>query len=184
MIELLNENSDIIIDKYLKEGIKFDCIITDPVYDQQPDIDRLLSVCKGNVLVFCAPEKRPSKQPDEVLFWVKPQSTKNTVKNCSRFVEEIMVYRQGNIFNPQYWSIMTGVFTDTIMSKSFHQWQKPISLIEKLVLIYSNVNDIVFDPYAGSGTTGIACKRHKRNFLGCEMDKEVFNKAIEWMNDQ
>lgn len=170
-------NSLEVIKEAQSKGKKWDCIITDPVYEDQPDMDMLLSVCKGNLLIFCAPEKRPAKSPDEVLFWVKPASTKNTIKSCSRFVEEILVYRQGNTFNSRHWSVMTGIFRDTLIDKPIHPWEKPISLIEKLVSIYSNPGDLVLDPFSGSGTTAMACRRQDRRFEGYELNPEYVKVA-------
>ena len=58
-----------------------------------------------------------------------------------------------------------------------HPTQKPLELIEKLVLASSTEGDTILDPCMGSGTTGIACKRLGRNFLGIELDKEFFDIA-------
>ncbi len=170
--QIKQANSLDLLKKAAAKGKTWDCIITDPVYEDQPDMDLLLSVCKGHLVVFCAPEKRPSKTPDEVLFWVKPISTKNTTKSCSRFVEEILVYRQGKTFNPGHWSTMTGIFNDTLIGKPIHPWEKPISMIEKLVSIYSNPGDLVLDPFSGSGTTAVACRRQGRKFEGYEINPE------------
>ena len=58
-----------------------------------------------------------------------------------------------------------------------HPTAKPIKACEWLVSTYSNENDIVFDPFMGSGTTGIACMNLKRNFIGTELDSEYFKIA-------
>lgn len=58
-----------------------------------------------------------------------------------------------------------------------HPTQKPLELIEKLVLASSNEGDTVLDPCMGSGTTGVACKKNNRNFIGIEMDGEFYNIA-------
>lgn len=55
-----------------------------------------------------------------------------------------------------------------------HPTQKPLQLIERLVLASSNENDVVFDPFMGSGTTGIACIRNNRCFIGVEKDENYF----------
>ena len=152
-----------------------DCIITDPVYDDMENLNvkELHRICRGNILIFCDPMNRPIMEPDEILFWIKTPSTKNTTKNCSRFVEEIMVYRCDHTFNRLHWSCMTGVFNDCIVDNpTHHPWQKPTSLIEKLVRIYSNPNDLVFDPFCGSGTTGVAAKNTGRRFIGVELDPQ------------
>jgi DNA modification methylase len=160
-----------IVPKLIADGYLFDHIITDPVYDNQPPISLLRSWCPtGNILVFCSPLQRPDTPPDEILFWIKTPSTKNTVKRCSCFVEEICVYRGKNAaFNHLHWSVMTGVFTDTIIVKNSHPWQKPTSLMEKLVMIYSNPGRTILDPYAGSGTTITAADRCGRVGIGIEI---------------
>jgi site-specific DNA-methyltransferase (adenine-specific) len=56
-----------------------------------------------------------------------------------------------------------------------HPTVKSIELTEYLVQLISQPNQIVFDPFMGSGTTGIACKRTDRDFIGCELDKEYFD---------
>ena len=48
--------------------------------------------------------------------------------------------------------------------------QKPIKLIERLVKASSNPEDLVLDPFAGTGTTYVVCKNLGRNFIGFEMD--------------
>lgn len=53
-----------------------------------------------------------------------------------------------------------------------HPTQKPLKLIEKLLQTHSNENDLVFDPFIGSGTTGVACQLLKRNYIGCEISPE------------
>ncbi|WP_412021368.1 DNA methyltransferase [Helicobacter pylori] len=49
--------------------------------------------------------------------------------------------------------------------------------MEKIISIHTNPNDIVLDPFMGSGTTGLACKRLERNFIGIESEKEYFQIA-------
>jgi site-specific DNA-methyltransferase (adenine-specific) len=51
-----------------------------------------------------------------------------------------------------------------------HPTQKPLWLMEALVRDFTDAGDLVIDPFAGSGTTGVACRRLGRRFLGWEMD--------------
>jgi site-specific DNA-methyltransferase (adenine-specific) len=53
-----------------------------------------------------------------------------------------------------------------------HPTQKPEKLIAKLILASSDENDLVFDPFLGSGTTAVVAKKLKRHFLGIEKEKE------------
>lgn len=53
-----------------------------------------------------------------------------------------------------------------------HPTQKPEKLIAKLILASSNPGDMVFDPFAGSGTTAVTAKKLGRHFIGIEQEKE------------
>ncbi|RYF30177.1 MAG: site-specific DNA-methyltransferase [Cytophagaceae bacterium] len=60
-----------------------------------------------------------------------------------------------------------------------HPTQKPIELIEWLILTYTNPGGLVLDPMFGSGTTPHACARTKRRFVGCEMHRPYFDNAVD-----
>lgn len=55
-----------------------------------------------------------------------------------------------------------------------HPTQKPLQLMERCVNIWTNPNDLVIDPFMGSGTTGVACKRLNRDFIGVELRKDYY----------
>jgi len=59
-----------------------------------------------------------------------------------------------------------------------HPTQKPISLCEYLIRTYTNEGDTVLDNCMGSGTTGVACKKTGRNFIGIEKDPKYFEIAV------
>jgi site-specific DNA-methyltransferase (adenine-specific) len=61
--------------------------------------------------------------------------------------------------------------------KGKHPTQKPVALMEYLIKTYTNENETVLDFTMGSGTTGVACKRLNRNFIGIEQDYEYFEIA-------
>ncbi len=58
--------------------------------------------------------------------------------------------------------------------KTKHPTEKPESLLERIILIGSKENEIVLDPFMGSGTTGVVAKKFNRNFVGYEIDEEYF----------
>lgn len=60
-----------------------------------------------------------------------------------------------------------------------HGTMKPVNLIENFIRVASDENDVVLDPFMGSGTTGVACKNLGRSFIGMELDEEYFNVAKE-----
>lgn len=83
-----------------------------------------------------------------------------------------------HIFNSEY---DYGIYRFPINHEKdrFHTTQKPLKLIEELILKHSNENDIVLDCFSGSGTTMIACKNLNRNFIGCELNKEFYEKSLQ-----
>jgi len=58
-----------------------------------------------------------------------------------------------------------------------HPSEKPIKMIEQLILNSSNENDVILDPFMGSNSTGMACKNTNRKFIGIELDKSYFSIA-------
>lgn len=60
-----------------------------------------------------------------------------------------------------------------------HKNQKSLPLFEELIRKHSNEGDLVLDCFAGSATTAIACINTDRNFTGCELNKEYYEKASE-----
>ena len=62
--------------------------------------------------------------------------------------------------------------------EALHPTQKPVALIRRLVLTYTNEGDTVLDNCMGSGTTAIACIKERRHFIGFELSKEYFDKAV------
>jgi site-specific DNA-methyltransferase (adenine-specific)/modification methylase len=61
----------------------------------------------------------------------------------------------------------------------FHPTQKPVDLLRYLVLTYTNEGDTVLDNCMGSGTTAIACIKEKRHFIGFELNKEYYDRAMK-----
>jgi site-specific DNA-methyltransferase (adenine-specific) len=62
--------------------------------------------------------------------------------------------------------------------KFTHPTQKPVRLLERLLLITTNKDDMVVDTFAGSGSTMLACNNLNRQFLGFEINKEFYEQAM------
>lgn len=69
------------------------------------------------------------------------------------------------------------VFASDTQKLKLHPVQKPLALMEYLVRTYSNPGDTVLDFCMGSGTTGVAAKKTRRNFIGIELNQEYFDVA-------
>jgi DNA modification methylase len=61
--------------------------------------------------------------------------------------------------------------------KNYHINRKPVDLISLFIEASSEKNDIILDPFMGSGTTGVACINTSRNYIGYELDPDYFKIA-------
>lgn len=112
-----------------------------------------------------------------ILIWEKGNATPCNwyMKNC----EFILFFRKGKakpINNP---STKQLIKINNLIGNKLHPTQKPIELMELLINNSTNEGDLVLDPFMGSGTTGVACKRTNRKFYGIEIDKKYYNIAKE-----
>lgn len=68
------------------------------------------------------------------------------------------------------------------MSKDFVNWHpttKNVTILERLILAYTNPGDTVLDIFMGSGSTAVACENTGRNSVGCEKNEEYFEKLTD-----
>lgn len=70
----------------------------------------------------------------------------------------------------EIWKISTTSKTEKRCGS--HPTQKPLKLLERIILASTNENDLILDPFCGSGTTGISAIRMKRNFIGIDNEEE------------
>ncbi len=68
----------------------------------------------------------------------------------------------------------TNVVTNKRQATELHPTQKPVDLMEFFIEKSSNEGETVLDPFAGSGTTGVACKNLKRNFILIEKEPKYY----------
>lgn len=81
-------------------------------------------------------------------------------------------------YNPQMG--LTDVWDDIDFyeEKRVHSTQKPLKLIKRLILASSNENDLVLDPFGGSGSTAISALQLNRNFITIEVDETYYNEIV------
>jgi len=116
------------------------------------------------------------------IEWIKtnPQplnSSTNYLTNC-REVALVAIKGSKPTFNSKY---DNGIYMYPLQGgkNRFHPTQKNINLFEELIKKHSNENDTILDSFLGGGTTLFACKNTKRNFKGCELNKEYYDKIIK-----
>ena len=64
-------------------------------------------------------------------------------------------------------------------SKKLRPTQKPVALLEYLIKTYTSKDALILDNCMGSGSTGVACKRLGRDFIGMELNEDYFKLAKE-----
>lgn len=77
----------------------------------------------------------------------------------------------------EYENYPTSVLKINSEGNTVHPTQKPVELMEYLIKTYSNERDTVLDNTMGSGTTGVACRKTNRKFIGIEMDPGYYGVA-------
>lgn len=115
-----------------------------------------------------------------VLVWEKNNCTPSQyyMKNC----EYVLFLRKGKAkwIKDIGGSKTVHQFNNIIGNKS-HPTEKPVDLLSFYIQNSSEVGNIVFDPFAGSGSTCIAAKNLGRKYVGVELDRNYFDVAVKRM---
>ena len=113
------------------------------------------------------------------IEWIKtnPQPLNSNTNYLTNSREIALVAIKGSkpTFNSKY---DNGIYMYPIQGgkNRFHPTQKSLPLFEDLIKKHSNEDDIVMDTFLGAGTTAIACKNTNRQFKGCELSTEYYDK--------
>lgn len=170
---------------------ELDLIPIDP-FDLLPDFKRIIKP-DGNIFVFTSynligkwHEAFDSEfDTFQFFIWHKtnpaPKIFKNGFLNSCEMIA--CMWNKGHKWNFSDQRNMHNFFESPIcmkperLSEPKHPSQKPVRLLEHIVSIASNENDVVFDPFMGVGSTGVAALRNKRRFIGIEIEKSYFDAA-------
>ena len=117
-----------------------------------------------------------------MIEWIKtnpvPINSKINYLTNSREIALLGVKKSKPTFHSSY---DKGIYEYSICRDKgrFHPTQKPLEFMKTLIEKHSNPNDVVLDCFAGSGTTGVAALLTERNFKGCEISPEYYQKSLE-----
>lgn len=162
-----------------------------PLKDVRPAAEQIARVTKRWSLIFCAVRQIEAWasameslgwRVPRVMVWVKPDAS-----------PQFSGDRPGHGFEPVVlahpvgrtrWNAggMKGVYECLRMDREsgwHHPTQKPLDLMESLVRDFTDPGETILDPFAGSGTTGVACKRLGRRFIGWERDPKYHAIAVK-----
>lgn len=115
-------------------------------------------------------------QLHNLLVWKKNNATPNRwyMKNC----EFTLFLRKGSAKTiNNVGSKMVHEFNNIIGNKT-HPTEKPVDLMKFYIGNSSNIGDVVFDPFCGTGASMVAAKELERQYIGCEIDKDYHSIAI------
>lgn len=162
-----------------------------PLEDVGPVAREIARLTKRWALVFCAVRQieqwavafeGEGWRVPRVMVWVKPDAS-----------PQFSGDRPGHGFEPivlahpvgrTRWNAggMKGVYECLRIDRDsgwHHPTQKPRDLLDALVRDFTDAGETVLDPFAGSGTTGVACKRLGRSFIGWERDEKYHRIATK-----
>ena len=108
----------------------------------------------------------------ETILWAK----KDIKKAKHKFNYDLMKELNGGKQMKDVWE--TSLTKPSEKKCGKHPTQKPIALLEKIILSSTDENDLILDPFNGSGTTGIVANRLKRKYIGIDKEKEYLDLTI------
>jgi DNA modification methylase len=155
-------------------------------FDLDAFVTECVRVCKGSIYIFCGIGQVSTiraklvqlKLSTRLCIWEKTNPSPMNGDKLWLSGIECCVYGKfpKATFNQH---CKNSVFRFPCGRNKIHPTQKPLPLISYLIESSSNEGDTVFDPCMGSGTTGEACLKLNRKFIGCELNTTYYLAAKE-----
>jgi len=122
-----------------------------------------------NILVFC--KTTPKYIPQMIR---RPKAIESKLYGNGSDVCPIGAVKYRNLRYTHWYPKSIIIKSGADHSNILHPTQKPVALMEYLIRTYTNEGDYVLDSCMGSGTTGVACVKLRRNFIGIELNPDYF----------
>jgi len=188
--------------EYIKDIDACDLLITDPPYFTDGDFTSEVVQCiktlkpTGQAYVFCSADPKEVQaylgkdygefHIEQILVWNYNNSGQRQPNERYTSNHQLCLYFRSKQSKPlnkpadgtHQYACQTINAPDGRLGDRFHSWQKPMELIERLIKNSSDEGDLVFDPFAGSGTTLLAASKLGRIAYGCDVDSEAVNLCI------
>jgi site-specific DNA-methyltransferase (adenine-specific) len=159
-------------------------------FDLQTFIDETVRITSGSIYVFCSTEQVSQLRGEyakaglstRLCIWEKTNpSPVHGDKFWLSSIECCVFARKSKATFNEHCS--SAVWRASIEKKvKHHPTPKPIKLLSRIIKASTQPGDIVFDPCSGSGSTAMACKGTRRNFIGCELDVTFYDNAVKWVD--
>lgn len=118
--------------------------------------------------------------------WANCHWTSNSLKSVDEYEDLYVFWKPGQQIidrtklEPQEWKDWGSRavwYVNSVRANDDHEAKFPLELASRVVRLYTDKGDVVLDPFMGSGTTGIACVRHGRKFIGIEKEAKYVELA-------
>ncbi|WP_024789848.1 site-specific DNA-methyltransferase [Lebetimonas sp. JH292] len=154
----------------LKEnGFKINNIITWQKTNAMPNLTRRVLTHSTEFIIWAVKGKNWIFNY-EILKELNPERTKDGRKKQLRDVWQIPLCQGKERLKDEN-------------GKALHPTQKPEELLKRIILGFSNEGDIVFDPFAGSGTTPYVAKKYNRKFIAIEKEKKYYKAILKRLGE-
>lgn len=174
------------MEELLSSGTKPDCIITDPPYEKEyvPLYEGLARLAADIpvVAVMCGQSYLPeilSLMCKHLKYrWVIAYLTPGG-QSVQQWVAKVNVFWKPVLLFGESVEWMGDVCNSKENDKRFHEWGQSESGMADLIERISKPGQLICDPFLGGGTTALVSLRLGRRFVGCDIDKSVYEKSIQ-----
>ncbi|KWT84936.1 DNA-methyltransferase [Candidatus Magnetominusculus xianensis] len=120
--------------------------------------------------------------------WANSKWTTNSLKAVSEYEDLYVFWKPGQqVINRnrlhqdewREWGYRAIWYINSVRANDKHEAQFPVELAERVIRLYTDIGDVVLDPFMGSGTTAIAAERWNRNYIGIEKEWKYVKLAQE-----
>ena len=159
---------------------------------------------KNRPIGFLLAKKQPMRNHEYILIFYNKQSIYNPImeirdlnknsqnrykynfnstKGNNKQQGGVIAQRKNNTPNILRFPSTVKYYDSISPNKLIHPTQKPVALMEYLIKTYTDESALVLDPFIGSGSTALACKKLNRNFIGMEIYQEYIDTANGRLNE-
>lgn len=151
---------------------------------------------------FAVAKYQPLKEHENILVFSKGKTIYNPIKEerkgsgkarlkngyksngtSTEVYGGLQSNRMGKKYEDLKYPSSVQYFNNRDRDRGMHPTQKPVELMEYLIKTYTNEGETVLDNCMGSGTTGVACKKTGRHFIGIEKDEKYFELAVRRVSE-
>lgn len=170
-------------------GERVNLILTDPPYnvgfdewDSFEDTDKLFSLFEGKEILIIPGIANIFKYPEPkwIIAWVKAGSTRRNITGGFNHWEPVFYYGERKI-------MVDMIYLPDCVNHSqgnIHPCPKPLKLFKWLLSSLSFCDDLILDPFMGSGTTLVAAKELRRKAVGIDIERKYCDIAIQRLRQE